>query len=273
MKEYQDKEKLIQLYEKYNSAYKIAEELNCNEKTVYRWMQKFGIVAADRTQGARKHKCNHNYFSTIDSAEKAYWLGFIMADGCVYKGDSKGSYRVQINLCKWDKYVLEAFNEAIESDYQIVDKMNGYVPVTELKVNSTKLCHDLMNHGVVPRKSLVCRMPDINKEFQSHFFRGYFDGDGCITGRERRWKACIASGSIEMLEDLQKILEENNIDFAIYEGDVNSNRYSLETTKHQTLQQFKDFLYIDAKFYMLRKKEKYDECISFISVPLTSNCK
>lgn len=27
--------------------------------------------------------CNHEYFANIDSDEKAYWLGFIFADGCI----------------------------------------------------------------------------------------------------------------------------------------------------------------------------------------------
>ena len=29
------------------------------------------------------YSCNYNYFKTIDSEDKAYWLGFMYADGCV----------------------------------------------------------------------------------------------------------------------------------------------------------------------------------------------
>ncbi len=31
----------------------------------------------------RKYFFNQQFFKNIDSEEKAYWLGFLMADGCV----------------------------------------------------------------------------------------------------------------------------------------------------------------------------------------------
>lgn len=91
------------------------------KKTIISWCQKFNILH-ERFQGARKHKLNKSYFASIDSEEKAYWLGFLMADGCVYKGSSKNSYRLQINLSFNDRDCLEKLNESIESDYDIKDK-------------------------------------------------------------------------------------------------------------------------------------------------------
>ena len=272
MKGYKNKETLSELYKEYKSAYKIAEILDCNEKTIYRWMKKFEIIPQDKTQGARKHNCNHDYFSIIDSEEKAYWLGFIMADGCVYKGDSKGSYRLQINLCRWDREMLESFNTAINSDYEIDDKSVGYVPVSQLKINSTKMCNDLMNLGVVPRKSKICELPNIDEQYYSHFMRGYFEGDGCITGKERRWKMCIVSGSEKMMDDMEQLLNKSGIDMAVYESHFKPGNYSLETTKHETLIKFYEYMYNDANFYMQRKKDKYDECLSLIC-PVLQKCK
>ena len=33
----------------------------------------------------RKYNVNDNYFNKIDNEEKAYWLGFLLADGCIHE--------------------------------------------------------------------------------------------------------------------------------------------------------------------------------------------
>lgn len=49
-----------------------------------------------------KYSFNASYFNTIDTPEKAYWLGFIAADGCIIDTTSeKGSQkRLKIELQK-----------------------------------------------------------------------------------------------------------------------------------------------------------------------------
>lgn len=57
-----------------------------------------------------------------------------------------------------------------------------------------------------------------------HFIRGYFDGDGCITGwlatekgkaNRVRYKFDICSKTITMLSDIQKVLSKNDINVNI----------------------------------------------------------
>jgi len=50
-----------------------------------------------------KHIFNHNFFETIDTEEKAYWLGFIAADG----GLASNIYRLTIGLNQKDQNHLE----------------------------------------------------------------------------------------------------------------------------------------------------------------------
>ncbi len=273
MKDYQNKELLTTLYEKHKSAYKIASELNCNKKTIYNWMKKFGIKPGDKTQGARKYTCNHSYFSVIDNSGKAYWLGFLMADGCVYEGDSKNSYRLQINLAAVDKEMLIAFNKAICSDYNICDKYIGKSPVSQLKINSTEMCNDLINLGVVPRKSMICRLPKIESEYYRHFMRGYFEGDGCISGKGKRWEVSIVSGSKGMADDIKSLLDGEGIHLSVRESLQKPGIYTMRTSKHEMLFKFYCYLYERDNFYMRRKKEKYKQCLSLISVPLCRNAK
>lgn len=48
----------------------------------------------------RPYAVNQDYFATIDTEEKAYWLGFIAADGCVSRA-GKG-FRFQMGLAARD---------------------------------------------------------------------------------------------------------------------------------------------------------------------------
>ena len=41
----------------------------------------------------KKKKYNENYFETIDSEDKAYFLGFIFADGCITNDVKKYRYQ------------------------------------------------------------------------------------------------------------------------------------------------------------------------------------
>lgn len=46
----------------------------------------------------RKHFYNEDYFSVINTEDKAYWLGFISADGSV----SRDAYHIRISLSSTD---------------------------------------------------------------------------------------------------------------------------------------------------------------------------
>ncbi len=64
----------------------------------------------------RKYKLNESFFEIIDSEEKAYWLGFLMADGSVRAGQSQdgtGHWNIRLSLATADKERIERFIEAI----------------------------------------------------------------------------------------------------------------------------------------------------------------
>ena len=60
----------------------------------------------------RKHFYNEDYFKVIDSEDKAYWLGFISADGSV----SKDAYHIRISLSSIDIKHLEKFLTCINAN-------------------------------------------------------------------------------------------------------------------------------------------------------------
>lgn len=169
-----------------------------------------------------KYTYNHSYFETIDSAQKAYWLGFIYADGSVSINAKTNSCELSIKLQASDYNHLRKFNQALEGNVDVSfctkkcnlnDKMYD---TCQIRFYSNKLVYDLTNYGVTPNKTLTIRFPNIDKQFYADFIRGYFDGDGCICENKKKngQSSIVANftcGSINFLEDLKAILYENDI--------------------------------------------------------------
>ena len=60
-----------------------------------------GIVRTDREQ-ALKYTCDENYFEKIDTAEKAYWLGFMYTDGYIQNKRKNSNMKIGIALSQSD---------------------------------------------------------------------------------------------------------------------------------------------------------------------------
>ena len=63
----------------------------------------------------KKYKLNESVFDTIDTEEKAYWLGFLMSDGYNHETHSQVSLRLQAG----DKEILEKYKIFLETDVPI----------------------------------------------------------------------------------------------------------------------------------------------------------
>lgn len=77
---------IIKMYTEDKKGYKtIQKELNLPYSTivVLRFLKENNLM--DKNRVSRKYKFDENFFENIDTEEKAYWLGFIYADGAVFK--------------------------------------------------------------------------------------------------------------------------------------------------------------------------------------------
>lgn len=140
-----------------------------------------------REPAYRSYTADSSFFLNIDSTVKAYWLGFIMADGCVFEGASPG---LRIGLKGSDAGHLESFRGDIGSNHPIRLSDKKYLlhgveksaPACAIDIRNRELFDSLVAHGCVPNKtnvqSVISGVPD---HLFSHFARGYFDGDGCIS--------------------------------------------------------------------------------------------
>ena len=110
IKDYQNGKSLAQCSREYRLSIKeIKKILNSNnvhirtrqEQTVY-------------TNKARAKKINHQYFDEL-TEEKAYYLGFIAADGNISKRDNE----IKIALSSVDHYWLEELRTKMESEREV----------------------------------------------------------------------------------------------------------------------------------------------------------
>ena len=252
------------LYNEHGTLKKVAGIYNVSPQTISRLMDHYSIKRNNKNLGNKQHFFNEDYFSNVDNQDKAYWLGFIMADGCIYEG-TKNTYRLQINLKYEDVSHLNRFQEAINSNYSIQRKEINNSIVAILKINSTKMCKDLMKAGVTERKSLICKFPSIKEELYSHFIRGYFDGDGCIslTLNSKIRKEFSIVGGESMIASFSDILKL----------DVHSltNREHLKcvrTSDKTKIIELYNYLYKDCNYFLQRKKKVYDILIYILRSPL-----
>lgn len=205
------------------------------------------------------HHCNYDYFSIIDTEEKAYWLGFIYADGNVNNANNT----LTINLQAGDKDHLSKLNKCIEGNYSVKVTQDKRDDKTywnaRLSVYSTKLVKDLINNGVVPNKTSVMTFPTIQNDLLRHFVRGYFDGDGTVCERKHKKGqsdlACsFVCGSQSFLESLRSLLFINNINS--YTVRDKGNKVYLSLAGLQNPDNFLKYIYQDATIYLDRKFEK-----------------
>lgn len=156
----------------------------------------------------KKYTCDDNVFETIDTEEKAYWLGFLYADGCVYK--SGNVYVIEVGLSFNDVGHLIKFKNFLKSDHPLNLKNRKGYKSCAITIRNQKMASDLMTKGCVPNKSLTLTFPSdeiVPKRLKHHFIRGYFDGDGCVYGSENNRTYSVSFvGTDEFLTEMQTVL-------------------------------------------------------------------
>ena len=220
-------------------------------------------------KGKYKQKDEH-YFDNIDTEEKAYWLGFLFADGNISKptrminGKEKPWYRIEISLKEDDKDHLIKFKNALnaETDVIITNTNIKWSNRARFYFNSKHMWNILNSYGCKPNKSLTLTFPNINifknKNLIKHFIRGYVDGDGCLsyTDKEKNHATLSILGTYNMLSNIQHWLPlefENKI-YEKASENISSLTFSGKTAFYIT-----NYLYKNSNIYLERKYNKYKE--------------
>lgn len=266
------KESIIDLYYQ-NEPYKdIAIKLNVSGRAIPRVLKESGI----NTKLKNRYTLNENYFEDIDTEDKAYWLGFIYADG--YVGNSYFNNLV-ILLSKIDKNHLEKFKLAIDYTGSIRNAGKGGFENSQdryaINFTSKKMTSDLRKLGLYPGKSLtMTKMPELKEDLIRHFIRGYFDGDGSIytsrttsyfKDKKYQYQKIEVSiiGTELFLNEIKTYMPYSY--FRIKESKTPEMKYLVFYGVNE-MKSIYDFFYNESTVFLDRKHEKYTELLG----PLTS---
>ena len=212
-----------------------------------------------------KLKVNSDYFKIIDTEHKAYWLGFLIADG--YLCTSKN--RLELCLAKIDKEHIELFKKDLESEHKIQLKEcilnNKIFYAYRINITDKQISQDLQKYGFNNNKSYEAYIPFdyIPLHLMRHFIRGLFDGDGCVyTHKEKSGNIATniiicTTISCKMINDITICLKKYlNIDVK-YGINKDSNPVDINIYKQEDMWKFYNWLYKDATIYLQRKYDKF----------------
>lgn len=181
-----------------------------------KFLSKHFLIRSSNRSKLYHPNLKENFFETIDTNEKAYWLGFMYADGYIIEefDNYRTYYRIGLKIKIEDEELIDRFirtlclNPDYKHRYKELQNIEGkFYEVEYFRIHFANqvMARDLIEHSMIPKKSKIIRLPCLNScELYLPFILGCFDGDG-EEGTSRLW-----SGSREFLEDIKKMFDVPN---------------------------------------------------------------
>lgn len=252
-------EEYLQTPEEERSLTKLSSKYGVKRQTIAKYLKDRGYKVINYQN---KCKIDPTVFDIIDTEEKAYWLGFLYADGSI--GSSE--HKLEINLSAHDLAHMNKFKKFIKSNAKTrIDTCKGEkYPICRFSVRNLHLWEQLNSKGCVPNKTLILTFPDEsifkNKSLIRHFIRGYFDGDGSIglyQGKYHRIFNVSLAGTESFLNSIREHI-------GIY-GTIRNASCKAYTSKVFTLtysfcnaRKVSRYLYENSSIYLTRKYNIYE---------------
>ena len=209
-------------------------------------------------------KNEKNVFYKI-TEKSAYWIGFIMADGCIHKN------KLSLNLSVRDKGHLIKLKKYLETNNKISElntkAWGKNYKLVRLQVSGAGLIEGLKKYGITQNKSITAKV-DKSLVYNKDFWRGVIDGDGCISletikakNSKIRNSYCYPYislyGSINLINQfcafLKYVINKN------YTNSIKIQKNGYADIHFGGKNAFKtiDFLYKDSITFLKRKKKIY----------------
>lgn len=270
---HEEKSKLFAMFKtgKY-SGNQLVNYFPISQVAINNLLRRNGYAAKSPSELKRKYPIQEDFFDKIDTQEKAYILGLLYADGW----NQTERNVIGIGLKESDKEILDKITSLIQPT-----KPLGYYKKNKLKrgfensqneyrlvIANKHISERLVELGCGKAKTHNLIFPteeQVPSHLIRHFVRGYFDGDGSVSGDKQK-QFCFV-GTIDFLLPLQQILvKELNFSKTKLDRrhkDIDNNIRSLRYCGVNQCITFRDWLYKDATIYLERKKNIFDSYVPF----------
>jgi len=275
----------------------IAEIVKVPRPTITRWFKQFKIPTQSCVRFTNKNlwsyrlderpkakpkikrefpwKFNKEFFNQW-SPEMAYVLGFLFADGYVFKNPRGSCF---FCFCSTDREIIEKIKKILGSNHTIGIRIrtNGWKNAYVLQIGSKDIFSRLNKEfGIIQNKSLIIKFPKVPDNFLGDFVRGYFDGDGNVNfGRywridRQKWYWVLStrftSGSKRFIDDLSGSLKKYLKGGHIHKKENNSG-YDLQFSVRDSVDLYK-LMYnnISSDLYLERKYKVFKKALQTLKI-------
>jgi hypothetical protein len=210
-----------------------------------------------------------DYFAKINTYRKAYFLGFILGDGCIVQSTRGNctSNTLTITLNQRDRDILFKFAKDIGSDrmpYLLKDYGNrpGSDEQWRFTISNKEFVKHLMDRGITPRKSLTAEdiLPTVLKKYRGACALGIYDADGSFTFASTNSKLGYPIRQYVQIRCTESIAQGFITEFEI--GSYSISRVdaipSLIIGSKSEIIKFLSRLYYRCPIYLHRKRDKFN---------------
>jgi hypothetical protein len=199
------------------------------------------------------------------SAKSAYVLGVLCADGNVCNTPGKRSVSLELK----DAEYVHVLAQTIDTAIPVVDleRRDGRKSA-KFYLSRVSIVEDCIEKGLIPAKTHTVQWPStLPKEFESHFVRGYFDGDGTVAwswtekAASKQRRLAFACGSDDFAEALHAVIRSHtSVGGRIWH--VVKSCANLNFSQKGEIRAIGEWMYTDSNsLYLPRKYQKWQEVI------------
>lgn len=243
---------IIKEYTSGKSISSISHEMSLSFKDIKALLEKNGIKIKWARAYLKQYEIESSFFRSINTPEKAYWLGFLAADGTLYEN------AIRLTLAIRDRTHVERFKERLgySGPLKILARFASIV------ISVKDMANDLIAHKVIKNKTFKLDgriLQSINPNLKKNFIHGYFDGDGSVSISKAGYARFEFCGTKDLMDEIRYQI---SIDIGVFftEPKKRDSIYSISIhLNEERIKKVYEYFYGEnsSEDFLQRKKDKF----------------